>query len=261
MLASAAMDLSYKEQTTKLQNRIRAHKEFANFDIESWIDTYLGRKPRRNILDVGCGSGNHFGVYLKHVGSDGRVVGVDREAALVETARKEHASADNVEFIVGSMDDPLPFPDASFDICLSNFAIYNASDVPSTLREIRRVLQPGGEVVLIGPTANNAREIYEYNQRLTGVAIDEITRIRTDRLRREILPIASEVFGKMSEEVLNSFLQFPNANEFLTYFKSTMAYEETAEKRGVTNEQMKAALDGNPLIISKEMLAIFGTKA
>jgi demethylmenaquinone methyltransferase/2-methoxy-6-polyprenyl-1,4-benzoquinol methylase len=72
------------------------------------------------------------------------------------------------------MDDPLPFQDGAFDLCFSNFAIYNAANPRATIEELKRVLEPGGELVLIGPTRNNASELYVYNERLTGRAIDEI---------------------------------------------------------------------------------------
>src|SRR5262245_31588544 len=168
------MDLSYAEKLDKLQVRIRAHKEFANFDVSTWIDDFCGRSKRRRILDLGCGSGNHLGIYADHVGPDGRVVGLDRERKLVETAREAFRDRPNVEIVEGSMDEPLPFPDGSFDLCFSNFAIYNAADPRLTLIEIRRLLEPGGQVVLIGPTRNNALEIYEFNERLSGIAIDPI---------------------------------------------------------------------------------------
>jgi ubiquinone/menaquinone biosynthesis C-methylase UbiE len=256
------MDLSYAEKLDKLHVRIRAHKEFANFDIQDWIEGFCSRSPRRRILDIGCGSGNHLGLYARHVGRDGRVVGLDRERAVLDAARIAFQDTPQVELVLGSMDDPLPFPDSSFDLCFSNFAIYNAADPHQTLSEVRRVLVPGGQVVLIGPTRNNAQEIYAYNERLTGVGIDPITLIRTDRLRQEILPHVRALFSDVKEEVLNSFLSFPNADEFLLYFQSTMVYEETAQKRGVTLDQMRTALTpGDPLIVSKEMVAAVGTRA
>lgn len=255
------MDLSYKEKLDKLQVRIRAHKEFANFDVSDWIEEFAARKPRRAIFDLGCGNGNHLGIYLRTIAPGGKVVGLDREARLIEQAREAYGSDAALDLRVGSMDDPLPFPDGTFDLAFSNFAIYNASDPQATLRELYRVLAPGGELVLIGPTMNNARELYDYNEKLTGIAIDEVTLIRTDRLRREIEPIVQEIFGNAEEEVLNSYLRFPNADEFLLYFKSTMVYEETAEKKGVTDEQMHAALPpGHDLIVSKEMLAVIARK-
>jgi ubiquinone/menaquinone biosynthesis C-methylase UbiE len=254
-------DLSYHEQRDKLDIRIRAHKLFANIDIDDFIEEFLSRAPRRAILDIGCGNGHHLGMYLRHVGPKGRVLGIDREAGLVETARASYADAPNVEVLVGSMDDPLPADDASFDLAFSNFAIYNARDPRSTLLEARRVLKPGGEVVLIGPTRRNAYEIYEYNARLTGTAIDPITLVRTDRLRQEILPIARDVFGSVREEIVNSFLTFPTADDFLAYFKATMLYEEGAEKLGVTDDAMRRALPADrDIVLSKEMLVLIGKR-
>jgi SAM-dependent methyltransferase len=251
------MDLSYKENLDKLQVRIRAHKEFANFDVSDWIDAYVKRKPRRAIFDLGCGNGNHLGIYLAGVGPAGIVAGLDREARLIDEARKKYADARNLDLRVGSMDDPLPFPDGTFDLCFSNFAIYNAANPRKTIKELKRVLAPDSEVVLIGPTRNNARELYVYNERLTGQAIDEITLVRTDRIRQEILPIVEDLFPVVEQEVLNSFLLFPTRDEFLLYFRSTQLYEETAERRGLGMDALIAAQpQATDIVLSKEMLAI-----
>ncbi|HKP76178.1 MAG TPA: class I SAM-dependent methyltransferase [Longimicrobiaceae bacterium] len=250
-------DLSYKEKQDRLTNRIRAHKRFANFDIDEWIDEFVARKPRTAVLDLACGNGNHLGIYLRHVGENGRVAGIDREPSLVDEARAKYAEARNLDLRVGSMDEPLPWADGSFDLAFSNFAIYNAADPAFTLGELKRVLAPGGELVLIGPTINNAKEIYEYNERLTGVAIDPITLVRTDRLRQEILPVARDVFGNAREEVINSRLTFPDQDEWLRYYTSTMLYEEGAEKLGYTDDQMRAACtQERDIVLSKEMLAV-----
>ena len=254
---NAMPELSYKEKQDKLNTRIRAHKEFAKFDIDAWIDDFLARKPRRAIFDLGCGNGNHLHIYLKHVGAAGRVAGMDREAALIAEARQRYRSSPQVDLRVGSMDEPLPFPDGAFDLCLSNFAIYNASDPAATLRELKRVMAPDAELVLVGPTINNAREFYDFNKRLTGQAIDEITLIRTDRLRQEVLPLVRQVFREVSEEVINSYLTFPDQDEFLRYFTATMLYEEGAEKLGKTMPEMRAAVGADRnIVLSKEMLAL-----
>jgi ubiquinone/menaquinone biosynthesis C-methylase UbiE len=254
-------DLSYVEKQDRLTDRIRAHKKFANFDIDQWIEEFLQRKPRRNILDVGCGNGNHIGLYLTAVGASGSVTGIDRERSLIEDARAKYEGAPNLDLRIGSMDDPLPFDDESFDLILSNFAIYNASNPRKTIGEVKRVLKRGGEVVFIGPTAANAKEIYEYNERLTGTPIDPITFIRTDRLRQEILPIVKDVFANVTEQVINSYLTFPDEDEFLRYYRATMLYEEGAEKEGRTMEEMRdACLKKQDIILSKEMLAVVATR-
>jgi ubiquinone/menaquinone biosynthesis C-methylase UbiE len=255
-------DLSYRESQTKLETRIRAHKAFANYDIEEWLDRFLESRRQHAVLDIGCGTGNHLGLYLRHVGDGGRVEGIDREPALIQSATETYRAATGVGVRVASMDERLPFEDECFDRVFSNFAIYNARDIRVTLLEIRRVLRGGGEVVLIGPTRRNAFELYEFNKRLTGTAIDEITLIRTDRIRTEVLPIARAVFGLVQAETINSFLTFPTGEEFIKYFKATMLYEEGAEKLGVTDEQMRGALSASrDIVLSKEMVALICRRA
>ena len=250
-------DLSYKEKQDRLATRIRAHKEFANFDIDEWITAFLATRPRRAIFDLGCGSGNHLHLYLASVGASGKVAALDREPTLVNEVRRAYQAAANLDVRVGSMDEPMPFADGSFDTVFSNFAIYNAANAAFTLGELKRILQPGGEVVLIGPTINNARELYAFNERLTGTAIDEVTLIRTDRLRREIVPVVRGIFAKVREDVMNSYLDFPNAEEFLRYYTATMLYEEGAEKQGKSMAEMTAALGTQSrYTVSKEMLAV-----
>jgi ubiquinone/menaquinone biosynthesis C-methylase UbiE len=126
-------DLSYRENREKLEVRIRAHKAFANYDIDQWLDRFLAARRQQSVLDVGCGTGNHFGLYLAHVGDGGRVAGMDREPALVAAAIAKYPDARNLSVLAASMDEPFPFEDQSFDRIFSNFAIYNARDVRRTL--------------------------------------------------------------------------------------------------------------------------------
>src|SRR5262249_48866675 len=146
--------------------------------------------------------------------------------------------------------------DESFDLCISNFAIYNARDPRCTIRELRRVLRPGGEIALVGSTHNNARELHEFTSRLTGRPVEERILVRSDRIRREIAPVVREVFGSAAEELLQSRLVFPNAAEFVAYFESTLFAERCAE---VTREQM-LALVPRDLVVSKEMVAVTAAK-
>jgi len=247
--------VSYKESLDKLQIRIRAHKEFANFDVSDWIERFVCRKPRTAIFDLGCGNGNHLGIYLEHAGADGRVVGLDREPSLLDQVRQRFG-APNLELQVGSMDDVLPFDDESFDLCLSNFAIYNAENPRFTIGELNRILRPGGEIVLLGPTSNNARELYELNARLTGQPADPMISARSDRIRREIAPRVQEVFGNACEEILGSRLTFPTADEFIAYFEATLFHEQCD---GVPRERMRSIVPRD-LSVSKEMVAVTATK-
>jgi ubiquinone/menaquinone biosynthesis C-methylase UbiE len=254
-MAQGFDDLSCHETLDKLEVRIRAHQKFADFDVSDWIAEFVARKPRRAIFDLGCGNGNHLGIYLKHVGPGGRVAGLDRESRLIDEARQTFDAA-NLDLRVASMDEALPFADESFDLCLSNFAIYNAKEPRFSLLELKRVLQPGGQVVLIGSTANNARELYEYHTRLTGEPVDPLIHVRSDRIRREIVPIVRDVFANASEEILNSRLEFPDAAEFVRYYEATLFHDR---KEPLARERLLASVPEN-LTVSKEMVAATASK-
>ncbi len=65
----------------------------------------------------------------------------------------------------------LPFPDATFDTVIANHMLYHVPDVPRALREIRRVLNPGGACYAATFSRGNMREFNELVQRFFGVPI------------------------------------------------------------------------------------------
>lgn len=96
------------------------------------------------ILDVGAGTGQ-LGAYVAQlVGSTGRVVGVDPLAARVDIARSR--STGNFETRVGRAEDLSQFPDCTFDVVYLNSVFHWINDKPRGLKEIFRVLKPGGRV-------------------------------------------------------------------------------------------------------------------
>lgn len=97
------------------------------------------------VLDVGCGTGN---AALLAAVAGARVVGVDFEPALLGIAQ-ERAAAVGVAVSWQQADVvSLPFPDGSFTVAISVFGVMYASDQARAAFELRRVLAPGGRLVL-----------------------------------------------------------------------------------------------------------------
>lgn len=92
-------------------------------------------------LDVGCGGG----LLAEEVAGLGfRVTGLDPSAPSLATAR-EHAQASGLEITyIEGRGEELPISDASFDLAYCCDVLEHVDDVPAVLREIRRVLRPGG---------------------------------------------------------------------------------------------------------------------
>jgi SAM-dependent methyltransferase len=100
----------------------------------------LPREPA--ILDLGCGTG----VNLKHLEKIGFSVGMDYLHEAIDYCLKRYAAA-----LVLSPEEILPFRENSFDLVISLDAIEHSDDPGSALSEIRRVLKPGGHVLITVP--------------------------------------------------------------------------------------------------------------
>lgn len=99
------------------------------------------------VLDLGCGAGFDACVAAMAVGPTGRVVGVDLSSEMLVVAERGRAVAGlpNVEFRQADV-EVLPFSDATFDVALSNGVLNLIPDKPAALREVFRVLKPGGRL-------------------------------------------------------------------------------------------------------------------
>ena len=107
----------------------------------------LDAQPGERVIDVGCGPGFFVTELLERVGPEGSVVGLDLSPDMLAVATKRAGNARNVEFIESAA-APLPVADASFDRALSVQVLEYVDDVPGVLRELQRVLRPGGRLVV-----------------------------------------------------------------------------------------------------------------
>ncbi len=100
------------------------------------------------VLDVGCGTGHDALALAERVGPRGSVVAVDSSAAMIETAQRRGAGMPlRVEFSVGDA-TRLDFADASFDAVHSERVLVHIVEPLRALREMVRVLRPGGRIVV-----------------------------------------------------------------------------------------------------------------
>ena len=102
------------------------------------------------VLDVGCGGGGTTLALARRLGPDGRAVGVDISAALLESARLHAAAAhiDTVEFIPADAQQHAFGPD-SFDAVISRFGVMFFSDPDAAFANLRRATRDGGAMVLV----------------------------------------------------------------------------------------------------------------
>jgi demethylmenaquinone methyltransferase/2-methoxy-6-polyprenyl-1,4-benzoquinol methylase len=99
-------------------------------------------------LDVACGTGKLTAAMAGAVGPDGRVLGVDLSAAMLDQARLACGELVGVEFRVGNA-LALPVADGSFDAATIAFGIRNLSSFEDGFREMARAVRSGGRVVCL----------------------------------------------------------------------------------------------------------------
>ena len=99
--------------------------------------------PSDRVLDLGCGTGIVARVLRERLGGGARIAGVDLSPAMIARAR---ALAPDIEWHQGDA-VALPFADRSFEVVLAQQVLQFTRDRKAAVREIRRVLAPGGRLV------------------------------------------------------------------------------------------------------------------
>ena len=105
-------------------------------------------RPEATVLDLCCGTGDMTSALLSLRPAEGEpVTGLDFSAEMLDRAREKFAGA-NALWIEGDA-MRLPFPDASFDLVTAAFGFRNLTNYADGLREMARVLRPGGRLGIL----------------------------------------------------------------------------------------------------------------
>ncbi|OOZ46010.1 bifunctional demethylmenaquinone methyltransferase/2-methoxy-6-polyprenyl-1,4-benzoquinol methylase UbiE [Solemya velum gill symbiont] len=121
----------------------------------------------QHVLDLASGTGDLASRFAGLVGPEGRVVMSDINLAMLEEGRKrmvDSGHVGNVEYLQINAEE-IPFPDNSFDCVTIGFGLRNVTDKDKALREMFRVIKPGGRVLVLEfskPVNKPLEKIYDF---------------------------------------------------------------------------------------------------
>ena len=180
----------------------------------------MGDLTGLSILDLCCGTGDWTFDLSESVGPSGKVIGLDFSENMLEIAKaklKEEAKK-NIEFLQGNA-MALPFENENFDVVTIGYGLRNTPDYLTVLKEIFRVLKPGGRVVCI-ETSHPTLPIYKQAFEL---------------YFKNVMPFFGKVFAKSLKEyqwLQKSAEDFPDAKTLEELFRKAGFVAVEYQKHG-----------------------------
>jgi len=216
-----------KEQIATMFDQIAYRYDLMNRFLSAGIDKGWRKKAIREleaikpsvILDVATGTGDvALMTYSLLPTKPEKIVGIDISEGMLALGRKKVAERqlDNVITLQHGDSEAINFPDASFDAITVAFGVRNFAHLENGLREMLRVLKPGGKLVVLEfskPTAPVVKGVYTL-----------YTRVVTPQVGKLV------VQNKAAYKYLNDSIQaFPEGNAFLDIMKQA-GYTNTYKK-------------------------------
>ena len=176
---------------------------------------WSGARPGSEILDCATGTGDLALAFARRLGGQGRVVGTDFcEEMLALAPAKARARSLEIAFELADV-TALPFDSNSFDIASIAFGIRNVNDPSQALRELARVVRPGGRVMVL-----------EFGQPQRAV-VGPLFRFYSHRILPKLGGMITghpEAYGYLDK----SASAFPSGEAFLRMMRETNSFGEVA---------------------------------
>lgn len=244
-------DVVLDQYATKknLQTRVDIHRLYSQvpYSFQDWTLSHIDLTGSERALDVGCGSGAWLFPLADRLSQNGgSVVGIDLSEGMVLDISNEANMRTNIELHTGDVQN-LPFSDESFDFVMANFMLYHVPDIDQAIRELKRVLKPGGKLI----TATNSQlsmeplwKLHVGGQRNAG--LPEGIVLRSVPNVRFSLENGSEFlrphFEWFESNVLYDVLKFTNSQPLMDYYSSGFMKLGDIDKQ-IANEQWQSVYD------------------
>ena len=216
------MKINYQETTSDLLKRIDIHSKFGSRDIDHWMLDLLKLNKGLKILDVACGAGKQCFSFYNFLEGDAEILGGDVSPELLTQARSEaEKQKANIHFMDLNFNQPFPLEENRFDLLSCCFAIYYAEDIPFTIRQMHRVLKPGGRLFTTGPMPENKKLFYDIIREATHQSIPPMP--GSSRYGSAILDSIKATFAQVEVHLFENPLVFETVEPFIEYTRASLS--------------------------------------
>ena len=129
----------------RLNIRISIHTKYSTnkHGFGNWIASHYDIRDGMSVLELGCGTGSMWIGRSGLIGLCSKLVLSDFSEGMSETAKQNVGTYENLEYRVIDIQN-IPYEDGAFDVVIANMMLYHVPDLALGLKEVRRVLKPGG---------------------------------------------------------------------------------------------------------------------
>lgn len=223
-------EVQYRD-ASNLGARISLHDRFGT-NPQGWMrwafEQFSFPAAGGDVLEVGCGPAVLWAKNLDRLPAGVRFVLTDFSPGMVEAARRALGEHPAFDFRVADIQD-LPFDAARFDAVIASFMLYHVPDIDRGLREVRRVLKPGGVFYAATVGRRHLADITDLVRRF-----DPRTRYSTGSLAGRFgvengMAVLRRHFSRVTSRVFDDNLIVPEAGALVAYVRSMLPENEPLE--------------------------------
>lgn len=246
--------------TTQLNARITTNKRFGSVDLDEWLLQKLKTNENENVLDVGCGTGNHL-LHLAKRAGNGKFFGIDASEDSIGEARKK-IDRENLKanFLVRGMDEmDDSFKDSSFDTVISVYALYYAGNPEKVLEVLKRKIKEEGKIAVMAPYKGNNDEWYAFLRQFMKIP-EKVEAVSEEFMDKVVLPFAEKNFSDVEKHEFVNRITIPSFEDLKDYWVSNVYHKEEYDRDFEAYARKHMERNGAFVLNKKALLVIMRGK-
>jgi ubiquinone/menaquinone biosynthesis C-methylase UbiE len=210
--------------TSQLKARISTNKKFGSIDLDEWLFERLNIKKGYNVLDVGCGTGNHI-IKIAEIFPEGNYYGIDISRDSIKEAIEKSARKNlKIKFICNDASDVSVLQDGFFDLILSVYALYYVKNPQKTLAVLKTKLKGNGSIAVMSPYKRNNSEWYSFLSSFMKIP-QEIESVANSFMDNEVLPFSKANFSDIKSFYFENKITIPSFRDLKNYWVSNIYHK------------------------------------